>query len=58
MGAGPVGGHYRLDYSDMLVASTNWQSLTSFTTMGTIVQMSDTSPPGSHTRFYRAVMMP
>lgn len=56
--AAPAGTRFRLDYSDMLGADMNWQTLTNFTMMGTSSQMSDTPPPGSHTRFYRAVMMP
>ena len=46
--AGPAGTHFRIDYSDMLGAGTNWQTMSNFTMMGAMSQMTDTPPPGSH----------
>jgi probable HAF family extracellular repeat protein len=56
--AGPAGTHFSIDYSDMLAAGSNWQTMTNFTMMGSMSRMSDTPPPGSHARFYRAAMLP
>lgn len=56
--AAPVGSQFRLDSTDSLGNSTNWQAMTNFMMMGTSVEMTATPPPGSHTRFYRAVMLP
>ena len=56
--AGPMGSHFRIDYSDVLGAGANWQTMTNFTMMGSMSQMTVTPPPGSHGQFYRAVMMP
>jgi probable HAF family extracellular repeat protein len=56
--AAPGGSHFRIDYSDMLGGTANWQTLTNFTMMGSMSQMSVTAQPGSHGQFYRAVMMP
>ena len=56
--AGPTGTHFRIDYSDMLGAGTNWQTMTNFTMMGSVSQMRDPAFQGSNARFYRAVMMP
>ena len=56
--AAPVGSHFRIDYSDLLGSGANWQAMTNFTMMGTMREMSDTPSPGSHVRFYRAVLIP
>jgi len=56
--AAPVGSHFRIDYSDMVGSGEIWQSLTNFTMMGSLSQMSDTLPQGLHARFYRAMMIP
>ena len=52
------GSHFRIDYSDMLGAGSNWQTMTNFTMMGSMSQMTNTPPPASHSRFYRAAMLP
>jgi probable HAF family extracellular repeat protein len=56
--AAPSGSHFRIDYSDMLGAGSNWQTITNFTMMGSMSQMTNTPPQPSHGRFYRAAMMP
>lgn len=56
--AAPGGSHFRIDYSDSLGASPNWQTMTNFTMMGAMSQLTVVPPPGSPGRFYRAVMMP
>ena len=56
--AAPAGSHFRIDYSDTLGPSLNWQTMTNFTMMGSMSQMSVNAPPSSHGQFYRAVMMP
>ena len=56
--AAPVGSHFRIDYSDEMGGGTNWQAMTNFTVMGSLSQITDTPAPGSHARFYRAVMLP
>jgi probable HAF family extracellular repeat protein len=56
--AAAVGSHFRIDYSDMLGSSVNWQAMTNFTMMGSVSKMSDAPPSDSRARFYRAVMMP
>jgi probable HAF family extracellular repeat protein len=56
--AAPAGSHFRIDYSDLLGSGLNWQTMTNFTMMGSMSQISDTPPQGSRTRFYQAVMMP
>ena len=38
--AGPAGTHFRIDHSDMLGAGSNWQTLSNFTMMGSMSQMS------------------
>jgi hypothetical protein len=58
MVAAPAGSHFRIDYADSLASIPNWQTMTNFTMMGSMSQMSVTPPPGSHGQFYRAVMMP
>jgi hypothetical protein len=56
--AAPVGNRFRLDYSGALEAGMNWQTLTNFTMISTMVQMNATAPQGSQARFYRVVMIP
>ena len=56
--AAPAGSHFRIDYSDMLGSGMNWQTMTNFTMMGSMSQMSVMPPPGSPGQFYRAVMIP
>jgi hypothetical protein len=56
--AAPVGINFRIDYSDEMGGGTNWQAMTNFTVMGSLSRITDTPPPGSHPRFYRAVMLP
>jgi hypothetical protein len=56
--AAPAGSHFRIDYSDSMGSSPNWQTMTNFTMTGAMSQMTVTPPPGSHGQFYRAVMMP
>lgn len=56
--AAPAGRRFRIDYSDMIGAGAVWQSMTNFTMMGSMHQITDTLPQGSQARFYRAVMMP
>ena len=56
--AAPSGSRFSMDYSDGLGAGSNWQTLSNFTMMGSMSQMIDTPPPGSHARFYRAAMLP
>jgi probable HAF family extracellular repeat protein len=55
--AAPAGSHFRIDYSDTVGGGTNWQVMTNFTVMGSMNQITDTPSPGSHARFYRAVML-
>jgi probable HAF family extracellular repeat protein len=56
--AAPSGSHFRLDYSDGLGAGASWQTLSNFTMIGSMNQMTDTPSLGSHARFYRAAMLP
>jgi probable HAF family extracellular repeat protein len=56
--AAPAGSHFRIDHSDSLGSSANWLAMTNFTMMGSMTEMSDAAAQGSHTRFYRAVMLP
>lgn len=56
--AAPTGSHFRIDSSDRVGSSTIWQTMTNFTMLGSVKQMSVTPPQGSSARFYRAVMMP
>jgi probable HAF family extracellular repeat protein len=56
--AAPSGSHFRIDYSDMLVNSANWQAMTNFTVTGSITQVIDTPPARRDSRYYRAVMTP
>lgn len=56
--AAPSGSHFRIDYSDMLGSSANWQAMTNFTMMGSLTQMSDAPPQDLRAKFYRAVMLP
>jgi probable HAF family extracellular repeat protein len=56
--AAPTGTQFRLDYSDMVGAGVNWQTLPNFTLIGVTSEMKDTPPSGLRTRFYRAMMMP
>ena len=58
MVAAPAGSRFRIDYADMPGGGTNWQTMTNFTIMGGMSQVTDTPAQGSHARFYRAVMMP
>ncbi len=55
---GPAGSAFRLDYSDRLDSASNWQTMTNFTMLGSMNQVSDTTAQGSHGRFYRAVLLP
>lgn len=55
--AAPIGSRFRMDYSDVIGSSMNWQTLTNFSMMGMTAQVSD-APRGSTSRFYRAVIMP
>jgi probable HAF family extracellular repeat protein len=52
------GTHFRVDYSDQLGSGAIWQAMTNITMAGSMSQVSDTPPQGSHTRFYRAAMLP
>jgi hypothetical protein len=54
----PSGSKFRIEHSDMLGAGATWQPMPDFTLMGSMNHMSDTPPPGSHARFYRAIMLP
>ena len=56
--AAPAGSHFRIDFADSLSSIPNWQTMTNFTMLGAMTQMSVTPPPGSHGQFYRAVMTP
>jgi probable HAF family extracellular repeat protein len=56
--AAHAGSRFRIDYSDALGSGLNWQTMTNFTMMSSVSQMSVTPLPGSHGQFYRAVMMP
>jgi probable HAF family extracellular repeat protein len=56
--AAPSGSHFRIDYSDIATPNTTWQTMTNFTMMGSTTQISVIPQPGSHSAFYRAVMMP
>ncbi len=56
--AAPAGSHFRIDYSDDLGSSPNWQTMTNLNLMGAVSQISAIPHPGSHLQFYRAVMMP
>jgi probable HAF family extracellular repeat protein len=56
--AAPSGSRFSMDYSDSLGAGANWQTLSNFTMTGSMSQMTDTPPLGSHARFYRAAMLP
>ena len=56
--AAPVGSHFRIDSASMLGSAANWQPMTNFTMMGSVMQAEDSRSPGSPARFYRAVTMP
>jgi hypothetical protein len=56
--AAPSGSRFQMEYADALGANTHWQTMTSFTVMGTITEVSDPSTPRSQGRFYRAMMLP
>ncbi len=56
--AAPTGSHFRIEYSDRLGSAANWQTMTNFTVMGSMSQITETSSTGSLARFYRAMMMP
>ncbi len=58
MVAAPAGSRFRIDYSDMVGGDANWQTMTNFTMMGSVSDITDTPPSGVHTRFYRAIMLP
>jgi hypothetical protein len=58
MVAAPNGSQFRIDYADRLGAAANWQTMTNFTVMGGMSQMSDLPLPGSPARFYRAALLP
>jgi probable HAF family extracellular repeat protein len=56
--AAPVGSHFRIDYSDRLGTSANWQTMTNLTMSVSSTQIVATPASGPGTRFYRAVMVP
>ena len=56
--AAPSGTHFHMDYSDMVGSGANWQTMSNFTVVGGMSQMTDTPGQGMHARFYRAVMVP
>ncbi len=56
--AAPAGSQFRLDHVDRLGAGASWQTMTNFTMLGSMSQVSDTPAPGTAARCYRAVMMP
>jgi probable HAF family extracellular repeat protein len=56
--AAPGGSHFRIDYSNLVGPSTAWQTLTNFTMLGVLNQISDMSAQAMGSRFYRAVMTP
>jgi probable HAF family extracellular repeat protein len=56
--AAPAGTHFRIDYSDGLLPSPNWQTGTNLTMMSSLTQIGVTPGPSSHGGFYRAVLMP
>jgi hypothetical protein len=56
--AAPAGSRFRIDYSDRLGSSGNWQTMTNLTMAGSSTQIMATPSSGSGTRFYRAVMVP
>ncbi|HEV2247304.1 MAG TPA: hypothetical protein VGW37_11685 [Terriglobia bacterium] len=55
--AAPAGSKFRIDYTDRLGASTDWQNMTNFTMMSSISQITNTPPLGLQERFYRAAML-
>ncbi len=56
--AAPAGSHFRIDYSDILGSSPNWQTMTNLSMSGSMSQISVTPLPGLRAQFYRAVMTP
>ncbi len=56
--AGPAGSHFEIDFTQVLKAVSDWQTMTNVTLTGSISQISDTSPQGPRARFYRATMVP
>jgi probable HAF family extracellular repeat protein len=54
--AAPTGTRFRIDYSNSLGNGASWQTLSSFTMMGQINQITDTPLQGPGARFYRAVI--
>jgi probable HAF family extracellular repeat protein len=56
--AAPAGCQFRIDYADHLGNGANWQMMTNFIVMSGMSQMTDTPPPDSQARFYRAVILP
>ncbi|HEV2436142.1 MAG TPA: hypothetical protein VG077_09090 [Verrucomicrobiae bacterium] len=56
--AAPDDSNFRIDYSDGLGTVANWQTMTNFTVMNGMSQITQTPPTGSPARFYRAVMLP
>ena len=56
--AAPGGSHFRIDYTDLMGSGATWQTMTNFTVVGSMHQISDMPAQGVHTRFYRAVMTP
>jgi probable HAF family extracellular repeat protein len=56
--AAPAGSRFRIDYSDRLGSSGNWQTMTNLTLPGSSTEIMATPSSGPGTRFYRAVMVP
>jgi probable HAF family extracellular repeat protein len=56
--AAPSGSHFRIDYSDLLGNGANWQTVSNFTMMGSMSQLTEAPPQSAHARFYRAAMLP
>jgi uncharacterized membrane protein len=54
----PVGSNFRIEHSEVLGSAANWQTMTNFTVMSSMSQISDPIPQALHARFYRAVMLP
>jgi uncharacterized membrane protein len=52
------GSHFRIDYTDLMGPGATWQTMTNFTVVGSMNQVSDMPAGGVQTRFYRAVMTP
>ena len=57
--AGPVGQQFRVDYTDVVTATTtNWLTLTNLTLPYSPYLVIDLASPGRTNRFYRAVPLP